>query len=113
MLPEKIYFIHATEESPVTKNLYLLNLKKGTSKRITTGSFLHNASISADGNYIIDNYSGPANPKTIQLVEVKTGKAKSLLQSANPLAAYSTGELIFLQLRIMKVPTYTAGCLNL
>ena len=86
-------FYTSTEESPVTKNLYLLNLKKATSKRITTGSFLHNTSISADGNYIIDNYSGPANPKTIQLVEVKTGKAKSLLQSANPLAAYSTGEL--------------------
>ena len=86
-------FYTATEESPVTKNLYLLNLKKGTSKRITTGSFLHNASISADGNYIIDNFSGPSNPKTIQLVEVKTGKTKTLLQSANPLTAYSTGEL--------------------
>ena len=86
-------FYTATEESPVTKNLYLLNLKKGTSKRITTGSFLHNASISADGNYIIDNSSGPANPKTIQLVEVKTGKTKTLLQSANPLIAYSTGDL--------------------
>ena len=86
-------FYTSTEESPVTKNLYQLNLKKGTTKRITTGSFLHNTTISTDGNYIIDNFSGPANPKTIQLVEVKTGKTKSLLQSVNPLAAYNTGEL--------------------
>ena len=86
-------FYVSTEESPVTKNLYLLDMKKATTKRITQGYFLHNTIVSPAGDFVIDSYSGPQNPKTIQLVETGTGKTKSLLQSANPLANYSMGQL--------------------
>ena len=86
-------FYTSTEESPITKNLYQLDLKRIKSRRITTGFYLHNTAVSSAGDYVIDNFSGPQNPKTIQLLEVKSGKTKTILQSANPLANYSTGQL--------------------
>jgi dipeptidyl-peptidase-4 len=85
-------FYTSTEESPITKNLYQVNLKNGRSKRITKGFAVHNNLVSTDGNYVIDNFSSPQNPKTIQLIELKSGKTKTLLQSANPLANYSLGQ---------------------
>jgi dipeptidyl-peptidase-4 len=89
---EYLFYV-STEESPITKNLYRLNLRSGNTKRITDGYQVHNTSVSADGNYVIDNFSSPQNPKTIRLVETKSGKSKSLLQSANPLADYNLGQL--------------------
>ena len=89
---ESLFYV-STEESPITKNLYQLDLKKLKSKRITQGNFVHNTTISSNGDFIIDNYSGPQDPKTIQLMEINTGKTKTLLQSANPLANYNLGQL--------------------
>ena len=89
---ESLFYV-STEESPITKNLYQLDLKKLKSKRITQGNFVHNTTISSNGDFIIDNYSGPQDPKTIQLMEINTGKTKTLLQSANPLANYNLGKL--------------------
>ena len=89
---ENLFYV-STEESPITKNLYQLDLKNVKSKRITLGSYIHNTSISRDGTMVIDNYSGPENPRTIRLIETNTGKAKTLLQSLNPLANYKLGRL--------------------
>ena len=86
-------FYSATEESPITKNLYEYNFKSGKSKRITQVFQLHNTQVSTAGNFVLDNFSSPVNPRTIQLIEVKTGRAKTLLQAADPLAGFSLGKL--------------------
>jgi dipeptidyl-peptidase 4 len=83
----------STEESPVTKNLYLLDLKTLKTKRITTATAVHNTLISASGNYVLDNYSTTTDPRTIQLVDTKSGKTKELLQAADPLADYAKGAM--------------------
>lgn len=89
---ENLFYV-STEESAITKNLYQLNLKTGISKRITSVSGVHATQISADGSFVIDSYSSNGNPRTVQLIETKTAKAKLLLQSANPLTEYATGAL--------------------
>ncbi|MEO5943432.1 MAG: DPP IV N-terminal domain-containing protein [Ferruginibacter sp.] len=86
-------FYISTQESPITKNLYELNLKTLKTKRITRESGVHNTTISSDGNYVIDNYSSADNARTIQLTEIKSGRSKLLLQAANPLANYASGKL--------------------
>ncbi|MDB5223796.1 MAG: family peptidase [Chitinophagaceae bacterium] len=86
-------FYSATEESPITRNLYEVNLKTGLSRRITQGSMTHGTQVSTDGNFVIDNYSTTEIPRTIQLVDVKVGKTKLLLNAPNPLAGYSLGKL--------------------
>ena len=89
---ENLFYV-STEESPVTKNLYQLNFKTGKTKRITSASGVHNTQVNSAGNFVIDNYSTYENPRTIQLIDLKTGKTKSLLQAANPLEGYALGNL--------------------
>ncbi|MEP7165522.1 MAG: DPP IV N-terminal domain-containing protein [Ferruginibacter sp.] len=86
-------FYMSTQQSPVSKNLYKLDLKKNVSKAITNVDCLHNIQVSSDGNYVIDNFSTTTNPRTIQVIETNTGKTKTLLQASNPLANYATGQL--------------------
>ena len=92
-------FYMATEESPITKNLYQFNFKSGRSKRITQVFQLHNAQVNTDGKFVLDNFSSPDNPRTIQLIETKTGKTKLLLQAANPLNGYALGKLSIFKLK--------------
>lgn len=86
---DQLYYV-STEESPITRNLYVLDLKSGKSKRITQGSAVHNTQVSSSGNTVIDSYSNQDQPRVIQLVETASAKTKVLLTAANPLAAYAT-----------------------
>jgi dipeptidyl-peptidase-4 len=89
---ENLFFV-STAISPISKNLYSLNIKSAKIKAITEGNNVHNTLISADGAFVIDNYSNPVDPRTVQLIETKTGKTKLLLQAKNPLDNYSRGEM--------------------
>ena len=86
-------FYSATEESPITRNLYQVNVRSGISKRITQGGHGHSTQVSTSGNFVIDNYSTIEIPRTIQLIEVKAAKTKLLFNASNPLASYSLGKL--------------------
>jgi len=86
-------FYTSTEESPITKNLYVVNLKGGQSKRITTAGGVHATQLSADGSTTIDSYSTADDPRTILVTDIKTAKSKTLLQAANPVADYAMGKL--------------------
>lgn len=86
-------FYAGTEESPITRNLYEVNLKNGVSRRITQGAMTHGTQVSNDGNFVIDNYSTTDIPRIIQLIDVKAGKTRSLFTAANPLVAYALGKL--------------------
>jgi dipeptidyl-peptidase-4 len=86
---DQLYYV-STEESPITRNLYVLDIKSGKSKRITQGFAVHNAQVSSSGNTVIDSYSSPDQPRVIQLVETASAKTKILLTAVNPLAAYAT-----------------------
>jgi dipeptidyl-peptidase-4 len=86
---ENLFYV-STAESPISRNLYTVNLKSGKSTRLTSGFAVHNTQISTSGKTAIDNFSSPENPRTIQILETSTGKTKILLQAKNPLAAYQT-----------------------
>lgn len=86
-------FYTSTEESPVTRNIYSLNMKTGSSKRLTQGFYAHGTQVSFDGSSVLDNYSSTSIPRVIQLLDTKTAKTKLLLTAPDPLAGYSKGEL--------------------
>ncbi|SHG19014.1 S9 family peptidase [Pedobacter caeni] len=85
---DQLFYV-STEESPITRNLYVLDVKSGKSKRITLGFAVHNAQVSSSGNTVIDSYSSPDQPRVIQLLETASARTKVLLTAANPLAAYA------------------------
>ncbi|MCD0489106.1 DPP IV N-terminal domain-containing protein [Pedobacter sp. MC2016-14] len=84
-------FYTATEESPTTRNLYVVNLKSGKSRRITRGYAVHNVQVSTSGNTLIDNYSSTENPRTIAILETASRRPRVILQAKNPLTNYASG----------------------
>jgi dipeptidyl-peptidase-4 len=89
---ENLFFV-STQISPISKNLFALNLKSGNSKAVTSTDEVHNTQVSSSGDYVIDVFSSPVNPRTINVVDSKTGKSYNLLQSKSPLAGYEKGEM--------------------
>lgn len=83
----------STAVSPVSKNLYQLNLKNGKSIPISCSNEVHNSQISSSGEYVLDNFSSPMNPRTIQLINTKNGKVKTLLTAKNPIGEFGLGNL--------------------
>jgi dipeptidyl-peptidase-4 len=82
--------------SAIDKNLYSLNLKTGVTTVITPAPALHFPQVSTDGSTVIDVFSTPTNPRTIQLIDAKKPvaiKPKVLLQATDPLKEYAKGEL--------------------
>lgn len=89
---ENIYYV-STQESPLSKNLYAVNLTSGEPKKITQGPGVHNTIMSTSGDYVADNYSNVSTPRSVVLIETATGKAKTLLTAADPLAGYTLGKM--------------------
>jgi dipeptidyl-peptidase-4 len=86
---DRLFYV-STAESPISRNLYVLNIKSGKSIGVTPGMAVHNAQVSSSGNTLIDNFSSPEQPRVVQLIETGSLKAKVLLKAANPLADYAT-----------------------
>lgn len=89
---ENLWFV-STQQSAITKDLYQLNLKTLKVKRITQGTGVHNTIVSSDNKSVIDVFSNRNNPRTAQLIDVKSGKAKLLMQAEDPLKDYAKGAL--------------------
>lgn len=89
---ENLFYV-SNQDSPISRNLYQLNLKTGVSKRITQGPGSHGSQISTSGNTVIDNFSTPDNPRTVRVVDVKSLKTKTLFNAPNPLADYALGQM--------------------
>lgn len=72
-----------------------VNLKSGKPKLLTAVRGVHNP-IWCDGNkYMLDVWSNLSTPKSLDLVDVETGKTTNLKNwtSSNPLAAYEVGTI--------------------
>jgi len=103
---ENLFYV-ATEESPVTRNLYQVNIRTGTSKRLTQEFLAHGTMVSTSGNFVIDSYSTIDSAGTIQLIDVKAGKTKVLFKASNPLAGYALGKVsVFTIDSKNKIPLY-------
>ena len=89
---ENIFYV-STEQSPIGRNLYSVNLKTGVMKAITRGEGNHGTTVSNTGNTVIENWSTIDVPRVTRLFDVKSGKSKILFTAANPLAGYSVGKL--------------------
>jgi dipeptidyl-peptidase-4 len=91
-----VLFYTSTEISPVSRSLSVLDLKKMTSRNLTPEAGVHNTQVSADGEWVIDNFSNTSLPRQIRLIPVKRPliqKPRVLLTASDPLAAYAKGEI--------------------
>jgi dipeptidyl-peptidase-4 len=101
---ENLFFV-SSALAPVNKNLSSVNFKTGLVNMITPLPGVHNTQVSSDGTAVLDVYSTITNPRTIQMIHVEMpvvskkpvikapASPKILLQAADPIKDYATGEL--------------------
>ena len=70
-------------------NIFSLNLDNGKKKRLDNGKGVHNASLSADGKWVVDTWSEPDVPRVTAVTNTITGKTTELLRSDDPWAGYA------------------------
>jgi len=92
-LAEKNIFYMSTEVSPLDRHAYKLNLKSGKRTRLTSEEGYHNVQVSADGKYILDNYSSLNVPRKIQIADGKGEVVEELVSAENKLKDYNLGEI--------------------
>ncbi|MBR4962969.1 MAG: DPP IV N-terminal domain-containing protein [Muribaculaceae bacterium] len=81
----KNLYILSTEESPLQRNLYSVNIETGERVRVTKDSGVHNVQISPSNKYYIDNYSNHNTPRVVKVGSfMADGKDKELLRAKNP-----------------------------
>ncbi|MDM8160614.1 DPP IV N-terminal domain-containing protein [Labilibaculum sp. K2S] len=90
---EKNMFFVSTEVSPIERHAYKLNLKTGKRIRLTTEEGTHAVQPSADGKFIIDNYSSLNVPRKINIADAKGKVIKELVNAENKLTDYNLGEI--------------------
>ena len=83
-----------TADSPLERHTYAVGLSGGAPRKLTQGTGTHTTQLSADGRWLLDNFTSVVTPRTIRAVEVASGKPKRLLLKAeDPLTAYALGEM--------------------
>ncbi len=78
---------------PLQCNIFSVNVDNGRSQRVDEGGKgWHNASLSASGNYVVDNYSEPTTPRNIAIVNTATAQAKRWFTAPDPWKGYNVPE---------------------
>jgi dipeptidyl-peptidase-4 len=85
--------IKANKETPINFDIYRVNIATGAMIRISKDAGTHSAIVSADGTYIIDNYSSTKVPNEYVIYDIKGKKINTILSSKNPLADYKLGDM--------------------
>ena len=92
-------FYTSTAESPVTRNLYSVDFKKGISTKITSGEGTHGSTINTNGKYSLDNFQSVTVPREIAIYSTQGKKVNTIKLSENPLKEYKLGELRIFKLK--------------
>ena len=86
---QKSIIIKANKEHPLHHRLYSVNMK-GEMKQLETVDGVHNAKLSASGNFLIDEYVTPTRPKVIDVIDIshQTPFSTHLLEADDPWMGY-------------------------
>jgi len=92
-------FYSSTAESPVTRNFYSVDLKKGTISRLSSNEGTHTIMLNSDGSYFLDTYQSMQTPRTIYLKSTNGKSSKTIFDAPNPLKDYKLGSLSIFTLK--------------
>ncbi len=89
---EHLFYI-STQESPITKNIYKVNLKTNIVTRLSAADGVHSTIVSTSGKTLIDSYSNTSQPRSINIVETATARSLNIFNADDPLKEYSRGTM--------------------
>ncbi len=91
---DKMIYYESTEKSPLERHIYSLHMETGKKLCYTKNPGIHQAVISDDARYLIDQWSNTDTPKRVDLIATKNVEVVStLLNAENPLAEYDMPEM--------------------
>lgn len=82
---KKEIIIGSTEVSPLQTNIYTLNVKTGKRTLIGKQDGTHQASLSANGTYLIDKFTSLSVPREISILPTNGKKGVNLLTATDPM----------------------------
>lgn len=85
-------FYASTQESPLERHMYSVELKTGKTVKYTFEKGTHTCLLSPGGNYFIDRLSSTAVGSRYSLMAVKGGAPRLISEDINPLKDYQLGE---------------------
>lgn len=83
-----LYYI-STEESPLDRHLYKININSGEKNKLTSESGSHNIVFNSNSKYFVDNYTNTDTPRNIDIRKTNGDLIRKALHSANPLTDYN------------------------
>lgn len=90
---QKEVILTTTTYSPLQSNLIAVSTKNGKTRSIDNQQGVHNPIMNSTGEYLIDNYSSPNTPRTIDLLTVKDKNRVNLLSANDPYEGYTQPEI--------------------
>ncbi|WP_255491189.1 S9 family peptidase [Dysgonomonas sp. 520] len=85
--------IVSTEESPLERHIYKVNLKTGKRIKLTTEAGVHNPQMSASGRYIIDTFSSQYNPGKVAVIDTRNNSSYVFCETESPFKDYILPEI--------------------
>ncbi|MXN90223.1 prolyl oligopeptidase family serine peptidase [Flavobacterium sp. Sd200] len=82
----KNVFYIGTANNGLDRQLYKAELSSGKTTQITTGSGTHEALVSSDGAFVLDNFSALNTANNVSVINVKNKKSETLFNAENPYA---------------------------
>jgi len=84
-------FYSSTQESPIENQVYFVDIKSGIITKLSKVKGSHEADLSDDGKYILDNYSSINISREIDLTDNNGKLLQVLLENKNPVKDYKLG----------------------
>jgi len=94
----KFAFFMSTEESPLERHAYRLELNTGKRTKLTRQKGTHRIDMNDSGDYFLDHFSSLEVSREIRCVGTKNKVSDVLHQSPDPLLDYLTGEISLFQI---------------
>ena len=89
---EQLMFFESTQESPIERQLYSVQIRNGKMTRISQTSGTHSGIISPDRNTLIDSWTSTDVPAKVDLISGKGELIRNISEGENTLKDYDLGE---------------------
>lgn len=97
-LDKKLFYV-STQQNPLERHLYCLDIKSGEEVKLTAIHGTHNPLIAAERGFFLDIFSSVEIPNQIDLYTIKGKFVSNILKSENPYKDYSMAKLAMLTLK--------------
>ena len=92
-------FYTSTQESPLERHLYSVELKSGKAQKYTSGEGTHTTYISPDGKCILDRLSSLTIGSRTVLIGEKSESLRLIAEDVNPIKEYNLGKTSLVTLK--------------